>query len=85
MLGEQKNAHKKPNWFKSNKEKGLAAKDDENRQYEDTEFLLMGMASSEKVAFAINSNILKDPNIFIGDTGATCDSTFSKTGLTNVH
>eukprot|EP00957_Ditylum_brightwellii_P027925 2109651-Ditylum_brightwellii.AAC.1 len=38
---------------------------------------------SEKIAFASNSNILKDPNVFIGDTGATCDSTFSEIGFTN--
>eukprot|EP00957_Ditylum_brightwellii_P203027 15332909-Ditylum_brightwellii.AAC.1 len=35
------------------------------------------------MVFANNSNILKDPIVFIGDTGATCDSTFSKIGLTN--
>eukprot|EP00957_Ditylum_brightwellii_P168483 12824860-Ditylum_brightwellii.AAC.1 len=32
----EKNTNKRPNRFKSNKEKGLAAKDDEKRQYEDT-------------------------------------------------
>eukprot|EP00957_Ditylum_brightwellii_P173732 13226972-Ditylum_brightwellii.AAC.1 len=64
--------HKRSNWFKSNKEKGLAAKDDKNGQYKDTKFLLMSMtSSSEKMTFASNRNILKDPNMFIGDTGAT--------------
>eukprot|EP00957_Ditylum_brightwellii_P134809 10278446-Ditylum_brightwellii.AAC.1 len=39
----ENNANKRPNWLKSNKEKGLVAKDDKNGQYEDTKFLLMGM------------------------------------------
>eukprot|EP00957_Ditylum_brightwellii_P176626 13452896-Ditylum_brightwellii.AAC.1 len=35
------------------------------------------------MAFTSSSNTLKDPNVFIGDTGATCDSTFSEIVLTN--
>eukprot|EP00957_Ditylum_brightwellii_P187059 14246042-Ditylum_brightwellii.AAC.1 len=54
----KKNANKRPNWFKSNTEKRLAAKDDKNEQYEDTKFLLMVM--SNKMAFASNSNILNE-------------------------
>eukprot|EP00957_Ditylum_brightwellii_P041493 3141939-Ditylum_brightwellii.AAC.1 len=36
------------------------------------------------MAFTGNSSILKDPNVFIGDTGATCDTTFSDLGFVNV-
>eukprot|EP00957_Ditylum_brightwellii_P143005 10896229-Ditylum_brightwellii.AAC.1 len=34
--------------------------------------------------FTGSNNILKDPNVFIGDTGATSDTTFLDLGLINV-
>eukprot|EP00957_Ditylum_brightwellii_P007803 590552-Ditylum_brightwellii.AAC.1 len=52
-------------------------------QQNDNEFLLAGAESI--MEFTRNSIILKDPNVFIGDTGATCNSTFSNLGLINVQ
>eukprot|EP00957_Ditylum_brightwellii_P140112 10676410-Ditylum_brightwellii.AAC.1 len=42
------------------------------------------MGAEDKIALTGNSSILKDPNVFIGDTGATCDTTFSDLGFINV-
>ena len=42
----------------------------------------MGMSEME---FQKSRAILEDPNVFIGDTGATSDSTFSKVGFKNVR
>eukprot|EP00957_Ditylum_brightwellii_P044066 3343865-Ditylum_brightwellii.AAC.1 len=61
------------------KEKGMAATN--TSQQNDHEYLLMG--AKDKMAFTSNSSILKDPNVFIGDTGATCDTTFSDLGFVN--
>eukprot|EP00957_Ditylum_brightwellii_P211884 15366716-Ditylum_brightwellii.AAC.2 len=37
------------------------------------------------MAFASSSNMLKDHNVFIGDTGAACGPTLSKIGLMNIQ
>ena len=40
--------------------------------------------NDSKLAFKPTVDLLKDPNIFIYDTGATCDSTFSDIGMINL-
>ena len=62
-----------------------ADKNEEINQSNGTEYLLMGLTTDDKMEFVQNSSLLKDPNIFIGDTGATCDSTNSDIGLVDVH
>ena len=40
-----------------------------------------GLVDVEKMAFPDNMTILNDPNIFMGDTGATSDTTPYKIGI----
>ena len=82
-----KNADKRPQWLKdktnNNEQAAVAADSSGGSGYNGgAEFLLMGMNEME---FNNSRSILEDPNVFIGDTGATSDSMFSKLGLKNVR
>ena len=77
----EKNVSKRPAWYRPKEEKGMVAAN--SSQQNDSEFLLAGTESN--MEFTGSSSILKDPNVFIGDTGATCDTTFSDLGLLNVY
>ena len=61
----------------------VATESSGSREYQGgAEFLLMGM---DEMEFENSRNILSDPNVFIGGTGATSDSTFSKLGFKNTR
>ena len=47
------------------------------------EYGLMG--KDAPITFASNAKILNDPNVFIGDTGTTSDTTSSKYGFVNIR
>ena len=82
---DDKNAHLRPSWWKPrrNREKGLSAAEGSNTESagQGNEYVLMTM---NRMRFNATSNILNDPNVFIGDTGASSDTTASDLGFKNV-
>ena len=44
----------------------------------------MVVKEKDGMMFPRTASILKDPNVFIGDTGATSDTTNSRYGFTNI-
>ena len=79
---DEANAHLRPSWWKprrNNNEQGLAATN--NSGNDGAEFLLMSVNEME---FNATAKILEDPNVFIGDTGASSDTTFSRIGFKNI-
>ena len=78
---DEANSHLRPLWWKpknSRNEQGLAATN--GGRHDNTQLLFMGLNEME---FNATSKLLKDPNVFIGNTGATSNTTFSRLGLTN--
>ena len=77
------NAGKRPKWYKTNTEKNLISKNlSDNGATEFTaEFMLV---ASNIRSFSSDDAILKDPNIFIADTGATSDTTPHLIGISNM-
>ena len=73
---KDENTSKRPKNWKSSIDRNNVATDGE-------ELLLMANNSRE-IAFNPSVELLKDPNIFIYDTGATCDTTFSDIGMKNM-
>lgn len=73
-----KNADKRPKWYKSKTEKGLTTTN--NSEEGGSEFLLMSM---NRMEFNATAKLLEDPNVFIGDTGASSDTTASRIGFKN--
>ena len=63
----------------------IADKNEESNQSNGTQYLLMGLTTDDKIEFIKKSSLLKDSNIFIGDTGATFDSTNYDIELVDVH
>lgn len=72
----EKNKDKRPQGYKTKTEKGLSSKDSEKESSGNNsrEFILTTKADKMK-QFATDDSILKYPNIFIADTGATSDTT----------
>ena len=88
--GLKRNKDKKPSEYKTVGEKKLSSGND---YCSGTELLLMAvdgnyefgfMTLSDDMNFASDTLILREPNIFIYDTGATSDTTPFLNGLTNV-
>ena len=73
---KEENASKRPKNWKSKLEVANVTKHSD-------EFLLMAKSDS-KLAFKPTMDLLKDLNMFIYYTGATCDSTFSDIGMINL-
>jgi hypothetical protein len=71
---KESNASKRPSGWKSSKETGAVGVDTGGGG---CEFLLAGLS------FPSNAGILKDPNVWIGDTGATVHQTCHDIGLIN--
>ena len=78
---DERNAHKRPRWYKPKTEKSLGAVNNSSGGG-GSEFLLMGL---NKMEFRADARILDDPNVFIGDTGASSDTTASKLGFQNTR
>ena len=81
---DDNNAHLRPKWWKKrgeSNETGLSATDGANIDADNhREFLLMSM---DKMEFKATAKLLEDPNVFIGDTGASSDTTASELGFRN--
>ena len=78
---DEKNAHLRPKWWKKKGETGLSATPKESSESgQGGEFLLMAV---NKMEFMASAKILEDPNVFIGDTGASSDTTTSDLGFRN--
>jgi hypothetical protein len=75
---KEENASRRPNGWKSKMEQ-QGAVTDHNEQ-----LLLMAKESTKLMTFNPTVELLRDPNIWIADTGASCDSTFSISGLSNL-
>jgi hypothetical protein len=74
---KESNASKRPSGWKSTKETGAVSADIGKNQ---VEFLLCGVP---KMMFPTDISILFDPNVWVGDTGATTHQTCHDIGLTN--
>ena len=72
---DDKNSSKRPSWF--NKEAGMAAPS--GSEGTSREFLLMALEMDA------TAKLLEDPNVFIGDTGASSDTTSSDLGFRNAR
>ena len=77
---DEKNAKTRPEWWKKKGETGLSATNNEESGQGSTEFLLMAV---DKMEFTASAKILEDPNVFIGDTGASSDTSASELGFRN--
>ena len=75
---DPKNASKVPEWYKKKANNGEAG-----MLNTDTEVLLSQF--NKQMEFPRSLAILMDPNVWVGDTGASVDSTYSKAGATNVR
>ena len=77
------NVDKRPSFYKTPAERGMLAQNEDKSQdkVSEGEFLLMGV----NLEFAQDDKILEDPNVFIGDTGATSDTCWSSHGFKNVR
>lgn len=78
----EENKHKRPSNWKS-KEHGAAAI--ESKGEHQVEFLLCGVCNDEAMEFPKSHAILRDPNLWIGDTGATTHMSRHKQGMTNLR
>jgi len=79
---KEENKDKRPNGFRMSTERGAAAVDSNSNNNNDTrvEFLLMG-----GMTFPMTAELLDDPNVWIGDTGATMHMTPFADGLSNLR
>ena len=57
---------------------------DRNNVATDSEELLLMASEKKELVFNPSIELLKDPNVFIYDTGATCHTTFSDIGMSNL-
>ena len=73
---KEENASKRPTNWKS--------KLDRNNVATDSEELLLMASEKKELVFNPSIELLKDPNVFIYDTGATCHTTFSDIGMSNL-
>ena len=71
---KDENASKRPKNWTSKLDRANATT---NRE----ELLLMAKDEQQRKGFNTSIDLLKDPNCFIYDTGATCDTTFSDIGM----
>ena len=55
----------------------------DEKYLEKDEFSAASTINSEKLKLPSDSRILNDPNVWIADTGATCDSIPHKSGFIN--
>ena len=78
-----KNKDKRPKGFQV-KQFGLGGSEANDKEDSKEEFLLTSCTKviDEMMKFPSDSKILNDPNVWIADTGATCDSTPHKSGFT---
>jgi hypothetical protein len=81
---KEENRHKRPEGYstgETNNETGQAAVDNGRR----VEFLLCGMSKEDVKTFPDSKALINDPNIWIGDTGATTHMKKSDSGMTNIR
>jgi hypothetical protein len=81
---KEENKHKHPKGYNpsgANKEAGGAAVDNSSK----VEFLLCGFTTESLKSFPDNQALLNDPNIWIGDTGATTHMKKSESGMVNIR
>jgi Zinc knuckle len=77
---KDENKDKRPKGYKVQGEKGAAAMDSTgDSSGSNVEFLLFGMT------FPMTQQLLSDPNVWIGDTGATTHMTPHADGLVNLR
>jgi hypothetical protein len=80
---KEENSHKRPKGYNpggANKEAGGAAVDNGSK----VKFLLCGFMTESLKTFPNNQALLNDPNIWIGDTGATTHMKKSDSGMVNI-
>jgi hypothetical protein len=81
---KEENKHKRPKGYNpsgANNETGGAAVDNGSK----VEFLLCGFTKESPKSFPDNQALLNDPNIWIGDTGATTHMKKSDSGMVNIR
>ena len=76
---EDRNKEKRPEWFKTISERAMLAAG-QPKDGDETEYVL---TTTNGMEFRASAELLRDPNVFIGDTGASSDTTMSEIGFKN--